>query len=50
MFIIQLFQEANLLTLRHKRVTVELHNMQLVCHLMDRHNFFTMKCQLRYIV
>ena len=43
-FIIQVLREANLLTLHGKRVTVQLRVMQLVCHLMDFHNFFTMKC------
>ena len=43
LFIIQFFQQANLLALHRKRVPVELRDMQILYHLMDHHNLLTMK-------
>ena len=43
MYLVQMFQEASPLFVHRNRVTVMLCDIQLVFHLIDRHNFFTYK-------
>ena len=42
-FIVQMVQGANLLALHRKHATIELGDIQLFWHLMECHNFFSMK-------